>query len=78
MRKQQSVARMQAQCDAFNAKHKVGDTIHVWPGTFIVPPVPRQITEPGAHVLSGHTAVVQVAGGRGCIALSHVAPKERK
>lgn len=64
---------MQAACDAFNAKHKPGDTIECWPGVREGKPVQRTVREPGAVILSVHTAVVYVTGGGGCIALTHVA-----
>ena len=67
-----SPAAMQKRCDAFNARFKVGACIFVWPGARAGDPVPRVIAEPGAYVLSGHTPVVQIAGGGGCIALTHV------
>ena len=66
-----SQATMQRLCDAFNAAHPIDSTISVWPRSRDVPPVPRVVIEPGAYILGGHTAVVQVRGG--CIALSHVA-----
>lgn len=73
MRRTKALAKMQAQCDAFNAAHTIGETIHVWTGMINKgDPVPRTIKYP-AQVLSGHTAVVYVTGGGGCIALSHVA-----
>lgn len=64
--------KMQAECDAFNASHKPGDVIMCWPGVREGLPVERTVREPGAVILSGHTAVVYVTGGGGCIALSHV------
>ena len=64
---------MQAECDKFNATHKVGDKIKCWTGHREVTPVERIIREPGAVVLSGHTPVVYVSGGGGCVALTHVA-----
>ncbi|GJD92888.1 hypothetical protein OCOJLMKI_0071 [Methylobacterium iners] len=68
-----SPKKMQIACDRFNAKHSVGDTIGVWPGAIGMGTLHVvRIVEPGAHVLSGHTAVVQVSGGHGCIALTHV------
>lgn len=66
-------ARLEAQCARFNAEHPVGSTIRVWPGAVNErPPVPVTVVAPGAYVLGGHTAVVRVTGGHGCIALSHV------
>lgn len=67
-----SLKKMQAQCDRFNAGFKVGDEIRVWSGLREGEGRLVQVREPGAYVLSGHTPVVQVAGGGGCIALTHV------
>ncbi len=66
-----SVKAMAAKVEAFNARHKVGDTILVWPGVREGEPVPVQIRFE-AQILSGHTPVVYVTGGHGCIALTHV------
>ena len=65
-------AKMQALCDDFNAAFSVGDEIGVWSGLREGAPRKVNVARPGAYVLSGHTPVVQVAGGGGCIALSHV------
>lgn len=67
---------MQAQCDAFNAAHAVGDTIRVWSGMIEGDPVAVKIRFP-AQILGGHTPIVYVTGGQGCIALSHVAREAR-
>ncbi|WP_172373340.1 hypothetical protein [Mesorhizobium sp. NZP2234] len=64
-------AAMQAACDAFNATHAVGDVIRCWTGPREGAPVLRVIKAP-AEILRGHTAVVFVSGGGGCIALSHI------
>ncbi len=70
-----STANLTRAVEAFNRKHPVGSEIRVWPGVVGVGPgTVVTIVEPGARVLSGHTAVVQVSGGHGCIALSHVKP----
>ncbi len=67
------IQTLQAACDRFMQSHKVGDTIRAWPGAMGVGPGELVIIRPpGAYVLSGHTAVVQVSGGHGCIALSHI------
>jgi hypothetical protein len=63
---------MQAQCDAFNASHAIGDKIWVAPGDVRGRYVQESIVKPGAYILGDHTAVVQVTGGHGCISLSHV------
>jgi hypothetical protein len=66
-------AARQSECDDFNAMHPVGSQIRVWPGAVnAAPPVTVTIVEPRAYVLGGHTAVVQVTGGHGCITLTHV------
>jgi hypothetical protein len=70
-----SLKTMQKQCERFNAAHAVGDTIRCWTGPREGEPVERKVRYP-AMVLSGHTAVVYVEGGGGCVALSHVATKE--
>jgi hypothetical protein len=62
---------MSLQCEAFNAAHPVGSTIRVWPGERRGDPVEVEVRYP-AQVLSGHTPVVYVTGGHGCIALTHV------
>ena len=66
-------ARLARQCEAFNRAHPVGSTVRVWSSRLGGTPVVVQVREPGAFILSGHTAVVYVSGVRGCIALSHVA-----
>jgi hypothetical protein len=70
--KRPSPAAMAKAVAAFNQRHAVGDVILCWPGLREGKPVPRTILSP-ANILSGHTAVVYVAGGGGCIALTHVA-----
>lgn len=67
----QSPRQLQAACDAFNAAHKVGDTITVF--SVLIGENPKQVqTRSAAQILSGHTAVVYVTGGSGCIALTHI------
>lgn len=65
-------AKMQALCDVFNAAFSEGDEIGVWSGLREGSPRKVKVGEAGAYVMSGHTPVVQVIGGGGCIALSHV------
>lgn len=68
-----SLGAMVLACERFNEAHEVNSEILVYPGAFgNGAPVKVRIVMPGAYVLSGHTAVVQVTGGYGCIALSHV------
>jgi hypothetical protein len=72
--RRQSPTQMQAECDRFNAKHKPGDVIRCWTGMRNDgDPVERVVRAPGALILNGHTPVVYVSGGGGCIALSNVA-----
>jgi hypothetical protein len=70
--KPMSAAQMEAECERFNAAFPVGSTIKVHPGATTEQSVDVQVVKPGAYVMSGHTAVVQVSGGHGCIALTHV------
>lgn len=71
MNKRQTPKQMQDACDRFNARHAVGDTIKCWTGIREGEPVERVVKYP-ACILSGHTAVVYVTGGGGCVALTHV------
>jgi hypothetical protein len=66
---------MQAQCDEFNTSHPIGCSMWVAPGDVRGRFVEERVVQPGAYVLGGHTPVVQVTGGHGCIALTHVRDK---
>lgn len=70
--KRMTSIQMKAAVEKFNRTHAIGDTIHFRPVHGESHTREVTITAPGAHVLSGHTAVVQVSGGHGCVALSHV------
>jgi hypothetical protein len=70
--KRPSQAAMEAACKAFNTSHPIGSKIWVAPGSREGRYVEVEVREPGAQVMSGHTVVVYVTGGHGCIALSHV------
>lgn len=59
-------------CERFNERHPVGSSINVHVGGLIQPTIRVRVVTPGAYVLGGHTAVVQVSDGLGCIALTHV------
>lgn len=65
-------AQLETECIVFNNTHKVGDEIYVATGSVRGQFQLEKIIEPGAYVLAGHTAVVQVTGGHGCVALTHV------
>jgi len=65
-----TLAQLQAQCDAWNAKHAEGTMVSyeevVGDGeTF------RGRTQSEAQVLSGHSAVVWLKGKSGCVCLEH-------
>lgn len=68
----QSTKAMQTACDRFNASHPIGSKISVAPGAKDGRWVTVEVARPGAYIMGGHTAVVQVTGGHGCIALGHV------
>jgi hypothetical protein len=57
--------------DDFNATYPVGSSILVHTGTLQDPAVEVEVRDP-AQVLGGHTPVVYVTGGKGCVALTHV------
>ncbi|MEJ0047064.1 MAG: helix-turn-helix domain-containing protein [Rhodospirillales bacterium] len=66
---------MQAACDIFNIGNPIGAAVLVWRYVKEGPGEPAVTTGP-AFILFGHTAVVHVTGGRGCVALSHVEPEK--
>jgi len=77
MKRRPAPAALQKACDEFNERHPIGAAIIFWRGRAgDGPGTAGTVTAPGAYVLGGHTAVVQVGGG--CIALTHVvaAPAE--
>ncbi len=63
-----------AKCAVFNEKHPVGASVRVWRGVMGDGPSELVQTTGAAYVLQGHTPVVHVTGGRGCVALTHVRP----
>lgn len=74
MPRRQSPAEMARAVDAFNATHKVGDTITVFTGHFGENPTEVQIRYP-AEIMGGHTPMVYITGGKGSVALTHVLAK---
>lgn len=64
-----NIAKLQKQCDDFNAKHAVGTpvTLHTDTKGDIATK-----TRSVAQVLSGHSAVVWLEGVSGCYALERV------
>lgn len=67
-----SAAKLQALCDAFNAKHPVGTRVML-KKDFVPEPVETK-TRSEAQVLSGHSAVIWLEGVVGCYALDCVKP----
>jgi hypothetical protein len=68
------MARLQSEVERFNRNYPVGTPVRYWPtndrrGGFV-----ETTTRTEAYVLSGHTAVVFLAGRSGCVALTHVEP----
>lgn len=63
---------MEAVCTAFNSANPVGAEIWGAPGDVRGRFELMKVVAPGAYVMSGHTMVVQVDSGHGCIALTHV------
>jgi hypothetical protein len=68
---------MTAACALFNKLNPIGSKVRVWSGrVHDGPGKVVDVVSPGAYVMGGHTAVVQVSGGDGCIALTHACPAE--
>lgn len=65
-------ARLQAEVDAFNARLPVGGEVDYF--EYEGAPVKRFKTRTEAQILSGHTAVVWLAGKAGCVCVSHCLP----
>ena len=61
----------------FNAHYPIGTWVTFWTGVR-EGPGRRGQTRCEAYVLGGHTAVVQITGMRGAIALTHVQPPEKR
>lgn len=74
MPRRQSPAEMARAVDAFNAAHKVGDTITVFTGVIGENPTEVQVRYP-AEIMGGHTPMVYITGGKGSVALTHVLRK---
>lgn len=70
--KRPSPAKLQASCDAWNAKHPIGTLVILnKDGVGDV----ETATRSAAEVLSGHSAVIWLEGISGCYLLSHVRPR---
>lgn len=68
-RKQQTLGRLQFECDAFNMHVKVGDAVDVHEDDGRIT---RTTTRSEAQVLGDHTAVVWLADRAGCFLLGRV------
>ena len=70
-RQAQATAKLQANCDKFNAAHQIGAAVSV---KLDSGEVRETITVSEAQVLSGHTAVIWLDGISGCYDLERVTP----
>jgi hypothetical protein len=73
MSRKPNIAKMQAACDAFNAKCPVGGavTVRLDSGEDF-----NTITTSEAQILSGHSAVIWMKGISGCYLLDRVTIRE--
>lgn len=65
-----NIKKMQAECDAFNAKHAVGADVFVKLDGVDEPF--RTKTQSAAQILSGHSAVIWLENVSGCYLLDRV------
>ncbi|KWT65057.1 MULTISPECIES: hypothetical protein [unclassified Variovorax] len=68
----QSQKRLQAEVEAFNARVPLGTDVDYF--EYEGAPLVRYKTRTEAQILSGHTAVVWLAGKSGCVCTSHCIP----
>lgn len=66
------ISGLQARCDLFNQRYKAGDVILVRKVLGEPDTLARTISDYGAQVLGGHSAVVYVTDGGGCWGLEFV------
>jgi len=71
VRQAQATAKLQAECDKFNAAHQVGAAVSVEMDSG---EIRETVTTSEAQVLSGHTPVIWLEGIRGCYLLGRVTP----
>lgn len=74
-RRPPSVAQLQAACDKFNATNQVGAAVTV---RLDGGEMRETTTASEAQVLSGHSAVIWLAGVSGCYLLDRVTPVAAK
>lgn len=72
MKNPSSEAALQAEVDRFNAAVEVGNLVDYF--EYEGAPLKRHQTRTPAQILSGHTAVVWLAGKSGCVCVSHCVP----
>jgi hypothetical protein len=71
--RRQTPAELEEACNAFNSVAPVGTKVRICKGARHHPEakwIDTEVTEPGAYVMGGHTAVVKVPGDS--IALTNV------
>ncbi|MCA0366773.1 MAG: hypothetical protein LCH57_01745 [Proteobacteria bacterium] len=68
-------AQLRRAVDAFNARHKVGDAFWAYTGLKGENPIACTLRAP-AELLGGHTPVAWLDGVSGCIALTHLEPRQ--
>lgn len=69
-----AIAKLQAECDKFNADNQVGASVTV---LLDGGEVRKTATTSEAQVLSGHSAVIWLKGVSGCYLLDRVTPLEQ-
>lgn len=72
MNKASQELALQAEVDRFNATFAVGDAVDYF--EYEGAPLKRFETRTRAQILSGHTAVVWLAGKSGCVCVGHCLP----
>lgn len=75
LRKMAKESELKDKCGAWNAAHPIGTEVRFHP-VIGGPPERTHHTESEAFVLGGHTAVIFLAGRRGCVALDAVSLAE--
>jgi hypothetical protein len=73
--KRESLERLTARCNEFNARYPVGTEVEYHP-VIGEPEHSIYVTCHQAEVLSGHTAIIWLKGKSGCVALDAIVPTE--
>lgn len=71
-RETQTQKRLQAEVEAFNTRVPLGAEVDYF--EYEGAPLVRYKTRTEAQILSGHTAVVWLAGKSGCVCVGHCIP----